>query len=71
MTAGVRSKCLICGKDYAENLYSLLYCLTDDISVCDSCIARKKVKVDEDGKWQCPKCKNWLTVEESRLFKQD
>ena len=71
MSSGKRSKCYICGKDYTENLFSLLYCLVDDLSVCDSCIARKKVKVKDDGSWQCPKCGKYLTLEESRLFKPE
>lgn len=71
MSSGIKSKCLVCGKDYSEDLFSLLYCLIDDICICNKCVKAKKVKVKTDGSWQCPKCGKWLTVEESRLFKQE
>ncbi|HMF32906.1 MAG TPA: hypothetical protein VKK79_15895 [Candidatus Lokiarchaeia archaeon] len=63
-----QATCRSCGRDYSENLFSLLYCLTCDLSVCDSCISRGDVETNENGDWKCPSCGRWLTVKESRLF---
>lgn len=62
-----KTMCHACGRDYSENLFALHYCLCDT-SVCDDCIESEKVQVDDQGKYQCPSCRKWLSVEDSLLI---
>ena len=57
--------CYICGKNCADSIDELNYCICD-IAICSKCVNSVK---KSDNTWICPKCNNENDTENSRLFR--
>ena len=57
--------CYICGKNFADVIDKLSYCICD-IAVCNKCVNSVK---KSDNTWICPKCKAENDTEKSRLLR--
>jgi hypothetical protein len=57
--------CVICEKDFSDNLEALHYCICDK-AVCSNCLNSVKKNTEI---WVCPDCHAENNIKESRLFR--